>query len=323
MRRLTRRDDRGVATIFVVVALPALLMMACLVFDGARGVLVGRQAQSAADAAALAKATDCANNITSTNVSPYATVSGMSVSISNGSGCTTPCPAPNQLQMCVTATGTKQVTQAFKVEHGPWTVNRSATATWGQLTVATGVFPITIATCAFQGLKFGQKVTLHAKNAGTCTNPSGQFGWTNINCTTPTQVTAGPGFGIGGTTGNTPKSCTNAQLNNFLDTDVLVPVWDPTNTSCGQTYCITTFAEFYLTGWTGNGAANYNAQPPGTLGKQCDASGDGDVNYHENTPCIRGYFVQFTQDGGQSSNGPCNQLSGTQVLYACRAYLSS
>lgn len=317
MRRLTRRDDRGVAAIFVVAAMPALLIMASLVFDGARGILAQRQTQNAADAAALATATNCANQVTSTNVTPYATAPGMAVTISKGAGCTTPCPAPNQQQMCVTATATEQVAPAFKVEGGPWTVNRPATATWGALTVANGVFPITVATCAFQGVTFGQKVTLQAKNAGACSNPSGQFGWTDINCSTPTQVNAGVGYGIGGTTGNTPKSCTNAQLNSFVGTDVLVPVWDPTNTSCGYTYCLTTFAEFYLTGWSGNGN-NYDAA--GTLQKMCNATADGGPNYAENTPCIRGYFVQYTQDIGQSSSGPCNTPT---VLYACRAYLSS
>ena len=58
---------------FVVLAMPALLMMGSLVFDGARGILGARQAQNSADAAALAKATDCSQNNTGTDVSGYAT----------------------------------------------------------------------------------------------------------------------------------------------------------------------------------------------------------------------------------------------------------
>ncbi len=308
MRRLTRRDDRGLATIMVVLAMPALLMMASLVFDGARGLLAARQTQNSADAAALAKATDCANGNTGTDVSGYAT-NGTALA---AAGCDT-------TSATATASMSKNVVLAFAAGGGTKTVTRLATAKWSALTVANGVFPITIATCAFQGLTFGQKVTLHAHNFGGCSNPSGQFGWTDINCSSPTQVTAGTGFGIGGTTGNTPKSCTDAQLDSFLGKDVLVPVWDPTITTCGQTYCLTTFAQFHLTGWTGNGAAHFNARPPGSLNKQCDASGDGDLNYHENTPCIRGYFVKFTQDGGQSSTGACNTST---VLFACRVYLS-
>jgi hypothetical protein len=198
-------------------------------------------------------------------------------------------------------------------------VTRQAIAKWSILNTATGVFPITIATCAFSGLPFGQKVTFHAHDFGGCSNPSGQFGWTDIKCSAPTSVTVGTGFGIGGTTGNTPKSCTDAQLDSFVGKDVLVPVWDPNVTSCGKTYCLTTFALFRLTGWSGNGAAHVGA-PPSTLKKQCDASADGDLNYNENTPCIRGFFKMFTTETGQYGPGVCNT---TTVLFACRVYLSS
>jgi len=212
----------------------------------------------------------------------------------------------------------KVVTSTFHIGHtGP--VTRSATAKWSILNGATGVFPITIATCAFNGVAFGQKVTFHAHNFGGCSNPSGQFGWTDINCSAPVTVTVGAGFGIGGTPGNTPKSCTDAQLDAFVGKDLLVPVWDPSITTCGKTYCLTTFALFHLTGWSGNGAAHFGA-PPSTLKKQCDASADGDLNYAENTPCIRGFFVKFTTETGQSGPGTCNTAT---VLFACRVYLFS
>ena len=61
MRRLTPgQDDRGVTTLFVVLMMPILLLFAAFTLDGGRGVLARRQTQNAADAAALAKATDCA-----------------------------------------------------------------------------------------------------------------------------------------------------------------------------------------------------------------------------------------------------------------------
>ena len=70
MRRLSHHDDRGVATIFVVLMMPLLLVCAAVVFDGGRGVLARRQTQNAADAGALAKATDCAKGITTTALGP-------------------------------------------------------------------------------------------------------------------------------------------------------------------------------------------------------------------------------------------------------------
>ncbi len=73
MRRMTRHDDRGVATIFVVLAMPFLLLMGALVFDGARGIVARRETQNAADAGALAKATDCAKGVATTTFTAYQT----------------------------------------------------------------------------------------------------------------------------------------------------------------------------------------------------------------------------------------------------------
>lgn len=308
---MKQHDDRGIATIMVVIAMPFLVLFAAFTLDGGRAYVGKREVQNSADAAALAMALDCSKGLPScgaaSTATPYlksgSTVDSATCNLSAGS-CT--------VQM------SKQITKTFAVGHsGP--VSRSATAKWSVLNTATGVFPITIATCAMNGLTFGQKVTFHAHNFGGCSNPSGQFGWTDINCSAPSAVTVGTGFGIGGTTGNTPKSCTDPQIDAFVGKDVLVPIWDPTITGCGKTYCLTTFAQFHLTGWSGNGASHVGA-PPSTLKKQCDASSDGDLDYHENTPCIRGYFVKFTTETGQYGPGACNTST---VLFACRVYLSS
>ncbi len=305
MRRLTHHDDRGIAAIFVVLMMPLLVLFGALVFDGGRAYLARRQTQNAADAGALAKATDCALGRPTTIFTAYETNGAL---LSN---------APT----CGTGTTTVSMSRniAFMFSSGGGDVTRSATAKWNILTTATGVFPLTIATCAFTGLSFGQKVTFRARNFGGCSNPSGQFGWTDINCSAPSTVTVGAGFGIDGTTGNTPKSCTDVQLDAFVGKDLLVPVWDPNLTGCGRTYCLTTFALFRLTGWSGNGAAHYGA-PPSTLTKQCNASADGDLNYADNTPCIRGYFVEFTTQSGGYGSGGCNTAA---ALFACRIYLSS
>jgi len=310
MRRGRNHDDRGAAAIMVVIAAPFLILFAAFTLDGGRAYIGKREAQNGADAAALAMALDCSKGVScgaAATALPYAkpgsSVTSATCNVSAGS---------------CTVTMSKPIISAFPSGHsGP--VTRSATAKWSLLNTSTGVFPITIATCAVNGISFGQKVTFHSHSFGGCSNPSGQFGWTDINCSSPSQVTVGTGFGIGGTTGNTPKSCTDAQLDLFVGKDVLVPVWDPAITSCGKTYCLTTFVQFHMTGWSGNGAAHFGA-PPSTLKKQCDASADGDLNYSENTPCIRGYFVKFTTETGQFGPGACNTAT---VLFACRVYLSS
>jgi len=310
MRWLTQHEDQGVASLIVVILMPVLLLFAAFTLDGGRAFVGKREVQNSADAAALAMAIDCSKGV---SCGAAATASSYAKSGSTVTSATCDTTAGS----CTVAMS-KVITSAFNIGHtGP--VARSATAKWSILNTATGVFPITIATCAINGVSFGQKVTFHAHNFGGCSNPSGQFGWTDINCSAPTSVTVGTGFGIGGTTGNTPKSCTDSQLDAFVGKDVLVPVWDPNVAGCGMTYCLTTFVQFHLTGWSGNGAAHFGA-PPSTVNKQCDASADGDLNYNENTPCIRGYFVKFTTETGQYGPGACNT---TTVIFSCRVYLSS
>ena len=85
----------------------------------------------------------------------------------------------------------KNITQTFSVGKSG-SVTRSGTAKWSALNAANGTFPIVIATCAIAGLTYNTKVTFHAKNYGGCNNPSGQFGWTDIDCSTPSSPSAGP-----------------------------------------------------------------------------------------------------------------------------------
>src|SRR3954463_13953133 len=75
MRRLSQRDDRGAVTLLVVLIAPVLILCGTFVFDGGRGIVARGQVQGAADAAALAKATDCAKlpQVTTTNLAAYET----------------------------------------------------------------------------------------------------------------------------------------------------------------------------------------------------------------------------------------------------------
>ena len=196
MRRMNHHADRGAITIFVVLAMPILILAGALVFDGGRGIVARRETQNAADAGALAKASDCAWGDDSTRFTDYQTNAAvLANSPICGSGTTT-------------VTMKKTITFMFRPGGGTADVTRSATAKWSVLTSAQGIFPITIASCAFAGVAFDQKVTFRARNfpGSPCPSPAGQFGWTDINCAAPTTVTAGTGFGLDGTTGNTPRA---------------------------------------------------------------------------------------------------------------------
>ena len=75
MRRLTQhdRDDHGVGTIFVVLAMLPILVGVAFAIDVGRYVVEARSAQNSADATVLAVATDCAldEHRRSTDYSPY------------------------------------------------------------------------------------------------------------------------------------------------------------------------------------------------------------------------------------------------------------
>eukprot|EP01041_Mallomonas_annulata_P036424 gene36424-59528_t len=65
--------DKGVSTIVVVLAIPFLMLASALVFDVGRLYIAGSDARNAADAGALAKATDCALGDATTEFAPYET----------------------------------------------------------------------------------------------------------------------------------------------------------------------------------------------------------------------------------------------------------
>src|SRR5436190_21325712 len=72
MRRLTQRDDRGVATLAVIVLMPLIFALAAIAIDGGGLIMERRSAQHSADAAALGVARSCVQDATpSLALGPY------------------------------------------------------------------------------------------------------------------------------------------------------------------------------------------------------------------------------------------------------------
>ncbi len=302
MRRLTPRDDQGVAAILTVMVAGLLLACMGLAVDVGTAVSVARQAQNSADAAALAIATDCSLTGNASSPATYLKTGQTAATPSCGNGSVT-----------VSVSKTQGYTFGKLVGLTDYTKTRAATAKWGALGASTGIFPITISTCAFT-IQFNTKVTLHSHNAPGCSNPAGQFGFIQDGCT---NQTIAAGEMLPGTTGNNLNGtgCDTSSLNNMMGTDVLVPVWDTaTGQGASAQYHILAYAVFRLTGWSTNGNT-FGAG--GTLGKQCDSSGDGGTNEHDNTPCIRGVFLGFTTQSGTVVPG----LACKSNLLACQVYL--
>jgi putative Flp pilus-assembly TadE/G-like protein len=299
MRRLTPHRDRGAAAIFVVLAVPVLILCGAFVFDGGRGILARRQTQNAADAGALAKATDCVKGLSSTNFTPYQTDG---VSLAN---------APTCGSGTTTVSMKRTITAAFPIGVGPWDVIRSATAKWGSIGTGNTV-PITISNCEFtQALLDGTTdIVIYLDDAkpqtGCSSLPGGFSQLLNVNCAV--TVTAG-GTVAGDPGGDVQKlvPCITNPTSPALPHDVLVPMYNAAACagSCNGhgPYPILGFAEFRVSSYSFNGN-NF----AGSLGNKCPDQSRGKY-------CIKGDFIRFVYSGG--TPGPSTDFGTNQVyLYS-------
>jgi Flp pilus assembly protein TadG len=297
MRRVTQHDDRGVTTIFVVLMMPLLLLFGAFVFDGGRGLVARRQTQNAADAGALAKATDCAKGITSTDFSAYQTNGAVLANAPTcGSGTTT-------------VSMKRNITFVFAPGGGNRDVTRSATAKWGTIGTATTV-PIIISNCEFnQALLDGTTDVVFylddTKPQSGCSSLPGGFSQLRDPENDCAVTVSASGTAEGDPGGDIQKQ---VKCLTPLPHDILIAMYDAA--ACQASDCkgngdypVLGFAVLHITGYSLNGAA-YG----GTLGKKCPDETRGKY-------CIQGDFIRFVTS--QGSPGPSTDFGAVQV------YLSS
>lgn len=280
------RTDRGGVTVFVVLMMPLLVFFGAFVFDGGRGIVARRETQNAADAGALAKATDCVMKVTTTNFVPYQT---------NGTQLAN-APTCNTTTGTTTVSMTKRIDLLFRPGGGSKDVMRSATAKWGTLSGAT-TLPIVIANCEFtQALLDGTTDVLiyldDTKPQSGCSSLPGGFSQLSDNdC--EVAITAG-GIAAGDPGGDIQKvvPCLTNPTSPALPKDVLVPMYDAA--ACVAAGCkgkgpypILGFAMFRVTGYSFNG--NYAG---GGMDKKCPQDKD------RGKYCLRGDFVRFVVSQG-------------------------
>lgn len=297
MRGVTSDEDRGIATLIVVLLMPVLILFGALVFDGGRGYLARRQTQSAADAGALAKATDCALQRSATVFTAYQT---------NGA-------TLSNTPTCDAGTTTVSMSRAvsFVFATGGGTVTRSATAKWGTVGMAT-TLPITISNCEFtQALLDGTAdIVIYLDDAkpqsGCSSLPGGFSQLKNSKCAV--TITAGnliPGDPGGDVMKQIP-CITNPDPNATpLPYKVLIPMYDAGAckiAGCnGQgPYKILGFAVFNVTSYSFNGNNYY-----GSLGRNCPDQQRGKY-------CIKGDFERYVYT--QGTPGPSTDF-GTYGVY--------
>lgn len=307
--RWVRKED-GVAALMVAIMLVSLLVLAAFAVDIGAGRAKKRQLRIGADAAVLAIAEECGLNpaqCTTANAgaiaSQYATandqdgVAGVSDLVLDPIGQTVSL-STYAVDPDSGANGVKtRLAGIIGIDHIE--VEADAAAEWGWAG-NLAVLPLIIDLCTFKrsptdvevwliffdGAGQGQGGEEECSSEPAGQDSPGTFGWldTDGTCHTLAEylgwVTAFPGGGAGAP----PNDCdADWMLENLLDQDVAVPVYDEVQGSGNNTeYHVVGFAVFHVTGYQFGNASGFT-QPAGF---SCPI-GAGQM-------CMRGHFTTDT-----------------------------
>ena len=336
--RLNRRDDSGVTTILVVFCSAVLLASVAIAVDVGRAVAVTRSAQNSADAVALAMAKDCVlrGGIPAGREDDYIRATS---AIGNGQNAKLTDGSCDDEDSFVTATADETMDYSFAKIVGltDTSLDRPATARWGQLSSGF-IFPFTFSTCAFpdsftagDATTQGTKLMLYGNgvrdecdrdpdSAGQAGNSKGFVAggcqMVSIDPEDDNKLTDAQGNSFVGT------NCDETNLNDYVGTDVLLPVWGATEGSPSE-YTIQNLVGFRVLGCSGNG--NGPQDKGGAMSKRCTTS---DIDFipdiesagDSTNPCLYGYVTSFTSTTGGTTGASCT--SGA-LQSACLVYLDS
>lgn len=293
LNRLRRRaaDDaeRGAVAVLIVLLLVPLLGFAAIAVDV--GALYAERArlQTAADAAALAVARDCARGDCG---DPQATATELVVANVGAADADEPVLTTNT----VTVTGTNPVEHWFApiIGHDASQVSATATVAWGAPGGGTAALPIAFSWCSFDAQTGGglptegdavQKIYLSKSDeAGDdCTGPSdnvvpGGFGFLKRDTGVCGTSSRADGVVYSDTGNDAP--CTAAYWKSLLGKTVLLPIFDDFGgTGSNAWYRVHGYAAFELSGFDFGGQHT-------TAKKLC---GNGSAR------CITGRFVRYVE----------------------------
>jgi Flp pilus assembly protein TadG len=319
MQRLTSRlrrrldGERGATAVVFALLLVPMLGFAAIAVDV--GALYAERArlQVGADAAAIAVAQDCSRG----NCGDMKATAQALISANDTQG-TAAEPVLSNDPVSVTVTGgtPKEHWFAPVIGHDATVVSATATVGWGSPSQGTAVLPLTFSWCEFQqqtggGLPSGEivRTVYFTKTSNTtgCTGPSGNavpggFAYLDTDpdrCDTTTAMNNR----VTSKTGNTvPSTCSTADLSEWLDQTVLLPLFDQVGESgTNAWYRVYGYAAFRLTGYSLGG--QYYSSP-----KPCTG----------NDRCVTGYFTRFVELSDAWDYDPTAPTTGTSVLRLIR-----
>jgi Flp pilus assembly protein TadG len=289
LRRRTRRrlsGERGAVAAVVALLLVPIMGFAAIAVDV--GALYAERAklQTAADAAALAVARDCARGVCGNT---QATAQSL-VTANVGEG---RAESPQLTANTVTVTGNNPVEHWFAPVIGYDSTEVSATATvaWGAPGGGTAALPLIFSLCEWTAQTGGglpsttvERTITFPKTSDTgCTGSNGLFvpggfGWLKTGGST-CKATSKVGGNADSEPGNNPsQGCTTTDFTGFQNKTVLLPIFDRSgSTGTNAWYHVYGYAAFKITGYFFGGQYKWN-----------DPCGGNDR-------CIKGYFVQYVE----------------------------
>ena len=288
-RLLGGRDpERGAAAVVVALLLVPLLGFAAIAVDV--GALYAERArlQTAADAAALAVARDCASG----DCGDMQGTAQELVTANVGAADAAP-PELSERPSSVTVTGSTPTDHWFApiIGHESTTVSATATVAWGAPGGGTAALPLIFSLCEFTAQTGGglpstevARTIRFPKTSDTgCTGPNGLFvpggfGWLTTGGST-CEAESRVGGNVDSEPGNNPsQGCTVGDFTALQNRTVLLPIFDRSgSTGSNAWYHVHSYAAFRITGYHFGGQYKWNSP--------CNGE----------DRCIRGYFTQFVE----------------------------
>ncbi|HEV7211484.1 MAG TPA: pilus assembly protein TadG-related protein [Blastococcus sp.] len=308
-RRLT--EERGATAVIFALLLVPMLGFAAIAVDIGSLYADRAQLQTAADAAALAVARDCALGNCGDML---ATASSMV--LANDPQGNTAQPVLGSSPLSVTVAGSTPQKHWFApvLGHDSTAVSATATVAWGGPSGGTAMLPLTFSWCEFAaqtggGMPSGtteRTIVLPKKSDTGCTGPShnvvpGGFGWLVADPGT-CHATSKLNDQMSSEPGNNPsKGCSPGDLSAMVGHTVLLPIFDDAGGNGSHAwYHVYAYAAFKIAGYYFAGQYSYD--------KPCSGS----------ARCISGYFTRVVDLGAAWSYSPDAPNLGSSILRLIR-----